>query len=680
MIERMITLTIFLCLVFVLRSVFYRRISKCLCYAMWLVAALYLLVPLQSFPNSFQVMNIIYRIADMENGFQIGSQQKDTGTYSEDTPSNVPEDAISLEVEGNVVTGGDENDLLEAGKLPALGEGLDEEKKVHGTMIIPAYLSRWEGRIKGIWILGSIICAAVFLAGNFHFGKRLRKDRQRLELDRTHMEKSGYKSIPVYRTKEVNTPCLFGVFHPAVYFPEEGMEFGNTGKERETYHYVLAHEYMHYRHKDHIWALLRCLCVILYWYHPLVWAAAFLSKRDSEFACDESVIRHYNKQERKAYGETLILIGTQEKSAMQLLTCTTGMTGGGNELRNRIIQIANPGKLRLGTTVLVCALLFGVTGCTIGGSRQNSGKTGNERNDHTDSTGKNEADTDQTENWNETKKNEASKHENPKKEDDSQLLTDPVTDKVCILVYPDEAGIDWGYYVVDEDKQERLQELIDNLDVTKIYYEKEKAENLEDDPKAVYHENYEGLKENIKSLGCSIAYQGTEWELYSNGYLLSSPPQEGESDLWGAQSEELSTMVWQVAGEKFGYAEFSPEEIKNIESATLTYIGMSREQDGEQHMQKIEDKEILDILEERLSHAEEIQGGSACPFYEAVLTLELESGKRIKMSLATDSCSMFRVNGIYYDYMPEGAQDINPGDIGYNGVLYEYFDEILVPK
>ena len=85
-------------------------------------------------------------------------------------------------------------------------------------------------------------------------------------------------------------------------------------------------------------------------------------------------------------------------------------------------------------------------------------------------------------------------------------------------------------------------------------------------------------------------------------------------------------------------------------------------------------------MEERLSHAEEIQGGSACPFYEAVLTLELESGKRIKMSLATDSCSMFRVNGIYYDYMPEGAQDINPGDIGYNGVLYEYFDEIPVPK
>lgn len=676
MIERIITLTIFLCLVFLLRGVFYRRICKCLCYAMWLVAALYLLMPVQSFPNSFQVMNIIYQIADTENGFQIGSRQKGTRAYFKDTPSDAPEDAISLE-SGDVMTGRDESDLLEAGKQSALRAESDEEKNVHSTMIIPAYLSGWESRIKGIWILGSIICGIVFLVGNFHFGKRLRKDRQRLEMDWNHMEKSGYKQIPVYRTKEVNTPCLFGVLHPAVYFPEKGIEFGNTGKEMEAYHYVLAHEYMHYMHKDHLWALLRCLCVILYWYHPLVWAAAFLSKRDSEFACDESVIRHYDKRERKAYGETLILIGTQEKSATQLLTCATGMTGGRQELKKRITLIANPRKLRLGTAVLVCLLLFGVTGCTIGGSRQNSGKTRNENNDYIDSTKKNEADTAQTENQNETKKNEANKNENPEKEDGSQLLTDPVTDQVCILVYPDEPGIDWGYYVVGEDKQTRLQELINNLDITKIYYE---MENLGNDPKAVYHGHYEGMKENIKSLGCSVTYQGTEWELYSNGYLLSRPPGEGESDLWGAQSEELSTMVWQIASEKFGYEEFSPEEIKNIQSATLTYIGMRRQQNGEQHTQTIEEREILDILEEQLSHAEEIQGASACPFYEAVLTLELESGKLIKMSLATDSCSMFRVNGIYYDYMPEGALNINPDDIGYNGVLYEYFDEIPIPK
>lgn len=673
MIERIITLTIFFCLVFLLRGMFYNRISKCFCYAMWLVAALYLLIPLQSFPNSFQVMNIIYRIAGMENGLLAESSQKDIGTYSMDTPSGALEDAKSLETPETVMTGKDESDLLEAGKNPATGEGPDEGENAHGTMITPAYLSRWESWIKGIRILGSIICAAVLIAGNFRFGKRLREDRQRLKVD-WDMEKFGYRPVPVYRTKEVNTPCLFGVLHPAVYFPQEGMEFGNTEKEREAYHYVLAHEYMHYRHRDHLWALLRCLCVVLYWYHPLVWAAAFLSKRDSESACDESVIRHYNKQERKAYGETLILIGTQEKSAMKLLTCTTGMTGGGKELKKRITQIAHPGKFRLGTAVLVCILLSAVTGCTIGGSRQNSGKTGNEGNDYTHSTKKEEGNTDRIENRNETIKDEADKNEVPENEKVSQLLEDPVTDKVCVLVYPDEAGIDWGYYVAEEDRQEKLQELMNNLDITKIYYEKD-GKNLENDPKAVYHESYEGLQENIKSLGCSVVYQGIAWELYSNGYFLSIPQEAGESDLWGTQSEELSAMVWQMVSEKFGYEEFSPEKIKNVQSATLTYINW---QSGEEFMQRIGDEEILDILEGWLSHAEEIKGGSACPFYEAVLALELENGKIIKMSMATDSCSMFRVNGVYYDYMPEGAQNINPGDIGTNEPLYKYFDEIPI--
>ena len=123
---------------------------------MWLVAALYLLMTVQSFPNSFQVMNIIYQIADIENGFQIGSRQKGTEEYSKDTPSDAPEDAISLEVLGTVMTDRDESDLLEAGKQSALRAESDEEKNVHGTMIIPAYLSGWESRIKGIWILGSI--------------------------------------------------------------------------------------------------------------------------------------------------------------------------------------------------------------------------------------------------------------------------------------------------------------------------------------------------------------------------------------------------------------------------------------------------------------------------------------------------------------------------------------------
>lgn len=107
-------------------------------------------------------------------------------------------------------------------------------------------------------------------------------------------------------------------------------------------------------------------CISLYWYHPLVWLAALLSGRDSEFACDESVIRTYDAKARRAYGETLILFGTGGRERMRLFTDASGMNGGDQELKKRITLISLQGKQRAGTAVLACVLLLGVTGCTIG--------------------------------------------------------------------------------------------------------------------------------------------------------------------------------------------------------------------------------------------------------------------------------------------------------------------------
>ena len=51
---------------------------------------------------------------------------------------------------------------------------------------------------------------------------------------------------------------------------------------------------------------MRLAALALHWYNPLVWAAAILSKRDAELACDEAVLRLLGEAERQSYGETLI--------------------------------------------------------------------------------------------------------------------------------------------------------------------------------------------------------------------------------------------------------------------------------------------------------------------------------------------------------------------------------------
>lgn len=80
--------------------------------------------------------------------------------------------------------------------------------------------------------------------------------------------------------------------------------------------------------------MLRCACLIVHWYNPLVWWAAALSKRDGELACDEDAIKALGESERISYGRTLIGL-TATGGTKNILRCATTMTGGKNTLKER---------------------------------------------------------------------------------------------------------------------------------------------------------------------------------------------------------------------------------------------------------------------------------------------------------------------------------------------------------
>lgn len=63
---------------------------------------------------------------------------------------------------------------------------------------------------------------------------------------------------------------------------------------------------MHYKHLDHIWAGARLLLICLYWFHPLVWIAAKLSRQDAEYAADEAVTENMSQEERLRYGKMIL--------------------------------------------------------------------------------------------------------------------------------------------------------------------------------------------------------------------------------------------------------------------------------------------------------------------------------------------------------------------------------------
>lgn len=132
-----------------------------------------------------------------------------------------------------------------------------------------------------------------------------------------HTPAAGCK-YPVYLAEHLPSPCLFGLLRPAVYLTPAAVE------SPETLRHVLAHETTHARHLDPLWSLLRCVCLAVYWFDPLVWIAAVVSRRDCELACDEGALKRLGEAERIPYGRTLLrLIPVARTPESPMLSATT---------------------------------------------------------------------------------------------------------------------------------------------------------------------------------------------------------------------------------------------------------------------------------------------------------------------------------------------------------------------
>ena len=202
-----------------------------------------------------------------------------------------------------------------------------------------------------IWKWGCVLLVSFIFASNLHFLRKLVRNRRKFE--------TGETELPVYISSQVGTPCLAGLFRPAIYLPEQPME-------PEALRHVLAHEMTHYRHRDHMVSVFRCAALALHWYNPLVWWAARASREDGELACDEGTVARLGEEERIAYGRTLLEMTCVRPGNDIMLTATTMYTGK-KSLRERIKRIARHPKT---TTAALCVLHLAVAfafGCTFTG-------------------------------------------------------------------------------------------------------------------------------------------------------------------------------------------------------------------------------------------------------------------------------------------------------------------------
>ena len=189
-----------------------------------------------------------------------------------------------------------------------------------------------------VWFSGSALLGLWLFGTWLTFTIRLHKDKK-------FLGKRGRTNI--YVSKRIKSPCLAGLI-PAVYLTEDVLR-------NDTTELIVRHELTHLRHLDFLWSFCRMLAVIVYWWNPLVWLAAIISKRDAELACDEAVAAGLQPEQRIAYARAILAQAPRKKAALSLA---------GPPVKERILFLTQKQRTSAICIVLALALTVSATGCS----------------------------------------------------------------------------------------------------------------------------------------------------------------------------------------------------------------------------------------------------------------------------------------------------------------------------
>lgn len=94
------------------------------------------------------------------------------------------------------------------------------------------------------------------------------------------------RRVRILRCCGLKVPATAGVIRPVILLPEEA-----AGWEPERLQMVIAHESAHIRRGDWLWQTVAQAACAVSWFNPLAWLAAKRLRVESEFACDDFVLR-----------------------------------------------------------------------------------------------------------------------------------------------------------------------------------------------------------------------------------------------------------------------------------------------------------------------------------------------------------------------------------------------------
>ncbi len=500
-----------------------------------------------------------------------------------------------------------------------------------------------------IWAAGAAAIVICQLLTELTFRLKLTENRVAI----------SYHGQKAYIAEGITTPLLFRGrgLSSEIYLPKAIME------NETLIRHAILHESIHKKHGDIWWGYLRNMLTAAYWFDPFVWAAAVLSKRDCEYACDSSVMKNMNQKERISYGNSLLSL-VQTEGRQSLFCTATAMKIGKSEMEVRIRMIKNGRKRSIFSAVII-SLLLCAAGFVAFTDAAETEKTSSQ-NEQEPNSSQNEQEPNSSQNKQEANSSQNEQEQLPDQNEPSNTLSA----KNAEYLLTDSWGADPPYIYYEDDKSmifsgyfglfvysREANEIVQSLNLKEIGCHMTQGDNycqidVAEDGKTVY----------LKAAGDTKMYQYTidtkelqylDYKLPDQLYNSEEGDKADKSGILCKGSTIGDLVYWYDDGgvmikyeplfyQPYGSCDsFRPEDLHDLSEVSF-YA------DGKEYV--ITEEEKLKWIEKHLSDsAEKIDGVPACPFYR-MMYLKRKDGACGWIFPATDSCSVYQAGDSYYDY------------------------------
>jgi len=340
--------SVLICTILLVKKIFNKKLGIAWHYYIWILLFIRLLVPYAP-QSSLSIFNLIAPM--IENRVQPMNE----GDLQNNILLNydIKNDTANSTTNQNVLSNNEVNNIK--GTNP-----------VSQTSNININLSL---SLMFVWLLGAIVFSSYMFILNVRFRKRIKDNCQCTEKSVTKVFNecskvmNVNKKLPVYFTKNIHSPSIYGLFWPRLLLP---VNFINKISHEEL-KYIFLHELAHYKQKDILINWIAVVLKAIHWFNPIIWYGFYHMRQDCELACDAIALFHIEKENQVEYGRTIIHL-LSLVSVDNIVPSIAGILSNSSKLhiKRRITMITNFKKTSIKCVIAVVAIAsaIGITSLT----------------------------------------------------------------------------------------------------------------------------------------------------------------------------------------------------------------------------------------------------------------------------------------------------------------------------